>query len=141
MPLLLTENDTFEIVVRFVEQNREFKFFEPGDAAPQEVLEERFVFRWPNWSDTKMMMMGAISVDEGGETSVDPYKFMDGKIRILIKDWSLKDGNGEKYKINDKNIDKLHPALFEYLNRKIETTLSGKFQSKPEISKTEASKT
>jgi len=134
MPLLLTDKDTFDITLWYVDNDGELKI-SASEPAPANTIDEigrakseTFTFRWPNWADTKTMLAGSVMVDENGGVAVDPFKFMDGKVRTLLKDWTLTNPKGDKYPVNNMNIDKLHPALFEYLNKTVEARLAGKFQ-------------
>lgn len=123
--LLVSENETFEVPVMFTENNGALTFYEP-DQAPEGAKKETFLFRRPNWADMKAINSGAMTVDATGKPNLDIYRFMDMKIRTLLKDWSLMANPENKLQITQANINKLHPDLLPYLFSKMEERLTAK---------------
>jgi hypothetical protein len=126
MPLFVTEKDVFVITVRYTEKDGAITYFDPGQQAPEGTLEEHFTFRKPTWSDSRMMMSETMFIDPAsGSPVMDPYRFMDKKIKILLKGWSLKNGN-EPLPLSPENIDKLDASLINHLNKRLDDNLTPK---------------
>ncbi len=131
MPLFVTDKDVINVTVRYVDKAGSIQFFEKDEAGYEAAQVETFTFRKPNWADTRLMMADAMYLDpNSGSPIVDPYRFMDRKIKILLKDWSLKDGDA-KLPLNGDNIDKLDGSLINYLNKKLDEHLTPTADAQP----------
>ncbi len=118
MSLLITESDTFVVNVKYSQQeNGELKFDEGTEAAA-------FTFKRPSWVEMRMIMSNAVIVNaNSGQAIIDPYKLMDTKIKLLLKDWDLKNDKG-KIPVTPDSIDNLHPTLVQYLFDKLNNETS-----------------
>lgn len=125
--LLVSRNDVFEITINYVEENETLAFYEhDGDPIPAEAKIEKFVFRRPNWIDTKTISSIACHVDPfTGKAIVDPFKYMDQKFKTLLKDWTLTNELGEKLAVTYVNVDLLRPEIVQYVFQKMEDKLNG----------------
>jgi hypothetical protein len=131
MPLFVTEQDVIVIEVCYLEENGQLKFLEEGDDSCQKPQVETFTFRRPNWSDNRLMMADSMFIDPtSGAPVLDPYRFIDRKMKILLKEWTLKVGD-EKLPVTGDNIDKLDAALINYLNRALDAKLTPPVEEAP----------
>jgi len=124
MGLIIDNEATFDVVVKYIEDGENLVFYEKEDKIPEGKTgeTETFAFKRVSWSDFKLMMSESIIVS-GGSISLNPYVFMDIKFKLLLKKWSLKDKNGKPLELNIRNIDNLNPQLCEYLNKKLDLSL------------------
>jgi hypothetical protein len=123
MPLFISDDDVVELKVFHTEKDGILKFY-MKEPMPAEVEENMFIFRRPNWGDQNAIMETTLRIDlTSGTPIMDPYKYIDAKLKVLLKSWSLKDNKGEPLKISSENIDKLDPNLIEYLNVKLNELL------------------
>lgn len=121
MPLLIKESDVVTVIVRYTEDAEGIHFFEePHDGA----VEERFVFKRPNWKIISRVMIDSLMLSPNGVLAMNPFVFMDQKIKALISDWTLKDADGRKIPATADNVEKLSPELWEYLNGKLDAYVS-----------------
>lgn len=119
MSLLVNESQLFDVIVIYARKNGELEFFEEGKA-PAGAVKETFKFKRPTWTEARDMMSASVLVDAvSGRSIIDPYKFMDMKVKTLIKDWSL-NHDGKKLELSEDNIDKLEPALVQHLFDRLE---------------------
>jgi hypothetical protein len=134
MGLLIDNEATFDVIVKYIEDGEKLIFYEKEDKIPEGKIvgEETFAFKRVSWSDFKLMMSESIIVS-GGAISLNPYVFMDIKFKLLLKKWSLKDKNGKPLELNIKNIDNLNPQLCEYLNKKLDLALGTPIEHKVEV--------
>jgi len=126
--LLVSRNDVFDIQVNYLENEEALSFYEPdGDPMPDGIKTVKFIFRKPNWTDTKTISSAACQIDPfNGKTIIDPFKYMDQKFKTLLKDWTLFDEDGiSKLPITYNNIDLLRPELVQYVFSKVEEKLNG----------------
>lgn len=110
------------IEVRYTkDDDGEVRVLEEEDQAGegQEVFSESFSFRYPRWGDTRMVMSAASSLGEDG-IIIDPYKFIDARIKRLLADWSLKNEKGKTVALNEPNIEQLPSNVVNYLNRQLD---------------------
>jgi hypothetical protein len=121
--LLVDENDTVEVVVRYYEKPSGLDFLDNDEKACEGIQEEKFVFRRPNWDDWKAINTDIVSVSDTGSSSINLHKFIDHRMKTLLKSWTLKTADGTPLPIVG-NIGKLKPALVTYLNRRLEEKLS-----------------
>lgn len=137
--LLVSRNDVFEIPIKYVEEKETLAFYEDdGDPIPTEAKTEKFFFRRPNWLDTKTISSISCHVDPfTGKAIVDPFKYMDQKFKTLLKDWTLKNDEGEKLAVTYLNIDLLRPEIVQYVFQKLEDRLNGSGAEVVEIPKVE----
>jgi hypothetical protein len=122
MPLFIDDKDTFEVVVRYKEQGRKILFYEDSEELPSDVKTEKFTFKYPNWSEQQAMMAGALTIDQNGVAAADPYKYMDAKIKTMLRGWTLTKDN-EPLQVTYDNIEKLDGSLVSYLTSKIDLLL------------------
>jgi hypothetical protein len=127
MSLIVSEKQLFEVVVRYKQNGDNLLFYENGEKAEEGHKEEKFFFKRPSWSDTRIMMADTMFMDPAtGQPILDPYRFMDRKIKTLLKDWTLKQEDGEKLPLTSENIDNLDPALINFLNAQLDGVISRK---------------
>jgi len=119
MSLLVSENETFEIKVKYVAVPDGIKCFEENEQAPLEAVCEWFRFKKPNWEETCEMMSYAM-VPYNGSVILNPYRFVDAKLKVLMTAWSIKDDKGNPVDCKPSNIAKLNPAVCEYLSKKLD---------------------
>ena len=115
------KREPIRIQVRYVLEGDEVRVLVDDEKAKegQEVIEEEFVFRRPLWGDTRYVMSAASSLGEDG-INIDPYKFIDARIKRLIEDWSFKNEKGKKVSVNEQNIDQLPPDVINYVNSQLD---------------------
>lgn len=118
MPLFIQDSDLFEVVVHYVEEGRKVTYFDDGEPMPEAVKKATFKFKYPNWSEQQFIMAGSLTVDENGTTMADPYKYMDSKIKTLLREWDL------AIPLTPANVDKLDPSLVNYLNKCMDKEMS-----------------
>lgn len=120
MSLLINDSDTFPVEVLFTKEENGTFVFGKGDS------KETFTFKRPTWNEMRLIMSSSVIINAAnGQGLVDPYKMMDLKIKSLLKDWSLKDGEN-KLPLTNENIDKLNPDLIQYLFAKLNEGLTPK---------------
>lgn len=109
------------ITLRFAVVDGESVIFEDDETPPQdvEVQKESFFFRVPRWGDTRKIMSAASSVREDGMV-LDPYRFIDARIKYLLADWTLTNKKGNKAPISEQTIEELPPEVINYLHRKLD---------------------
>jgi len=125
MGLLIGEKDVFDVKVAFEEKGNSLIFYESNEQIPETAKKESFTFHKPRWIDMRRMMSESI-ISTGSGIVLNPYVFMDIKIKQLLQDWTLTDTDGKKMKITPESIDNLNPALCDYLNEKIDEVLGTK---------------
>jgi len=121
MSLLINDNETFEVKVKYVLVADGIKYFEEDEKAPPEAISEWFKFKRPNWEETCEIMSYAM-VPYNGTVVLNPYRFIDGKLKVLLTSWSLKDAKGNPLECNPVNIMKLNPSICEYLSSKLDVS-------------------
>src|SRR3990172_4896326 len=123
MGLLIGDKDVFEVKAIFEEKgNNTLVFYKEGEKVPETAKRESFTFRKPRWSDMRRMMSDSI-IPTGMGVVINPYVFMDIKLKQLLQDWTLKDENGKKVKVDAEHIDMIHPALCDHLNAELDKIL------------------
>jgi len=127
MSLLISENETFDVKVKYVLIPGGITCFEENEEAPPEAMSEWFRFKRPNWEETCEMMSYAM-VPHNGNVVLNPYRLVDAKLKVLMTAWSIKDAKGNPLSCVNSNIAKLNPAICEYLHKKLD------FASMPSIS-------
>jgi len=122
MSLIIDESETFEVRIGYkTEEGKDvFSILRAEEVAVAETGLETFTFRKPNWSDSRKMLSSAIYIDSVGGAKLDPYKFMDARLRVLIKNWSLKDKKGERLSLTEENIDRMSLGLVSCLSRALD---------------------
>lgn len=118
--LIITENDILQIDVYFSDRENSTVFYDNKEKAPADAKSESFVFRKANWADAKVINSSAVTIDAAGKPTMDLYRYMDQKIKTLLKDWTLKGATNEKLPISVVNINKLNPDLIQHLFSKLE---------------------
>jgi len=98
--LIVNQNDTFKVNVIYKKNPRgEIEFLEKAPEGPDgqdsanPCSSEWFEFRFPNWSDVRLIMRSATNNGSLSGDNIDAMAFMDAKIRVLLKSWSLTDEN------------------------------------------------
>ena len=119
MPLLVDETNIFDIEVCYREE-KDLIFYDelpiPGD-----VIKEKFTFKKPSWRDFRQMMSSSCFAHNGVMT-LNPYVFMDLKIKLLLKGWTLTK-DSKPLPVTSENIDSLNPSLCTYLAKKVDAFL------------------
>lgn len=128
MSLLVTEDDIFDVVVKYSDKDR-LVIFE-DDKAPEDCKSETFTFKKPSWYEIRKMMSESL-IPTAGTVVLNPYIFMDVKLKALMVRWTLKDKEGKLLKLSYENIDMLHPSLCDHLSSKIDAMLGTAAEPKP----------
>lgn len=120
---LISNDEFFEVKVYYkTKQNKTYIFDDEKDQ--KEDLSnynlETFSFKRPRWGEMKDIFSKSVSLSSEGEMKVDPWKYMDRKIKCLLKEWSLVEENGEKVPITEANIDRLDYELISHLSKVID---------------------
>lgn len=117
--MLLVTEETFPIEVSYVMQDNVATICpNPVEGTEKAV----FYFKRPSWNDTRQINSG--SVNE--KNMIDPFRYMDVKIKRLLKDWSLVDEKGQKIPVSFENIDNADPIIMQYVFNALEQRLSPK---------------
>jgi hypothetical protein len=119
MSLLISENETFDVKVKYVLIPGGITCFEENEEAPPEAMSEWFRFKRPNWEETCEMMSYAM-VPHNGTIVLNPYRLVDAKLKVLMTAWSLKDEKGNPLECKPSNVAKLNPAICEYIHKKLD---------------------
>jgi hypothetical protein len=112
MSLLVSKTETVDIDIYYVMKDGNLVFLKDGTP---DSTKETFTFRKPSWADFKKMMSSSASIDGQGGMSMDPYKFMDVRIKTLLCKWTLKEDDGKDIPLTPENIDCLPVPLMDHL--------------------------
>lgn len=119
--LIVSPNDTFKVNVIYTKDVKgEIKFLNEKPETG-EANEEWFEFRRPNWSDVQIIMRNATNNGLRQIDQLDAMSFMDAKIRVLLKSWSLKDEKGKSLTLD--NVDKLPTSVIMHLSGEVDKEL------------------
>ena len=125
MSILINDSDRFDITVRYGENNGNIEIFPEEGEIPQDAHSETFTFKRPNWAESRTMLSSCVIMNAAnGEGVMDPYRFMDTRIKTLLKDWTLKDKDGNKIEVNPANIDMLPPTIVDCLFNRLTKKLT-----------------
>lgn len=114
--LLVDSGNTFTISITYKEDGS-LQILKDGEP---DGKTDTFTFRRPNWGDIRTMNSYAVLVDAvSGKAIIDPYKYMDIKIKMLLVGWTLKQGE-EDLPLSADNVNRLDPILFQSLFEKLE---------------------
>jgi len=125
MPLI-SPKKTIQVVsieIRYIEkENGDIELIKDDEviAEGEKFETARFVFRPPNWGDTKAIMSACSLIGQDGKIAFDGYKFIDMRLRRLMTDWSLTDEKEKRLPLTEENFEMLPYAIVNYLNEKIE---------------------
>jgi hypothetical protein len=122
MGIFAVPSDDIKISLRFIPSDDGAQILDDDIVQTneaEEVEEADFFFRVPKWGDTRKIMSAASAVREDGMV-LDPYKFIDARIKFLLKDWTLTDEKGKKVPVNEQTIERLPPHVVNYLHRKLD---------------------
>lgn len=120
--LLVDETLTFQIEVYHAQDTGVFVIY--PSAPPTAAERDVFTFRRPNWIDVRNMNSASVLVDAvSGKAIIDPYKYMDLKVKTLLTDWTISKGE-EKVPISPDNVNRLQPELIQYLFQRLEERLA-----------------
>lgn len=114
MSLLVSEEDLIEITVHYEVKNNKHIFYEDKKEGTKS---ENFYFKRPSWGDQREIYEYAFGLDVNGAASLNPYRFVDGKIKVLLKKWSL------GCPVTEEAIDRLNPFLVSYLDKKVDKVI------------------
>lgn len=135
--LLIDINETFSVTLIYTKgKDGELKILDkepeatktpdvPGETVSgetsksEECMRETFEFRKPAWGDVRVILNR--STIGGNLNDIDPLAFMESKIRILLKSWSLKDHKGKTVPFD--HLEKFPPPVVVYLNNEIDKVL------------------
>jgi hypothetical protein len=124
MPLISPKKpiQIVSIEVRYVEnENGEITILKDDEKTEGVVFQTaRFVFRPPNWGDTKSIMSACSQIGQEGRLTFDGYKFIDMRLKRLLVDWSLTDEKEKRLPVTEENIEQLPASVVSYLNEKLE---------------------
>jgi hypothetical protein len=124
MSLLVNEKSNLEVTVRYSIEKGILTFHE--EQSDNTIVEEKFFFKRPNWKDHRSMMSSLVMQVTNDELSptVNLYGMMDVRIKTLLKDWTLKDDDGNNLAVTPENIDRLDHRVIEYVFNKLSAELS-----------------
>ena len=110
-----------EIEVRFYLTEDGPIVLEGEESCPEGSQEDsaKFFFKVPSWGEVRVIMSAGSSIRSDGAI-LDPHKFIDARIKTLLKDWTLEDGKGKKAIISESNIESLDPNVVDFINRQLE---------------------
>jgi hypothetical protein len=119
MSLLVSSDQLFEIKIDYqIIPDKGVKILETEE---HNSKQDTFYFKRPNWKDVRNIASASVSVDAvSGKVIADPYKYMDIKIKTLLKDWTITGDDGKKLEVSVVNIDKMHPDIVQSLAEKLE---------------------
>lgn len=123
MPLISPKKPVqiVSIEVRYIEkENGEISILKDDEKAEGTFQTAKFVFRSPNWGDTKAIMSACSQIGQDGKLSFDGYKFIDFRLKRLLVDWSLADDKEKRLPITDENVEQLPYSVVTYLNEKLD---------------------
>jgi hypothetical protein len=121
MGLFIEESDVVEIKVWAKEgPAKEMLYF---DKEEPDCAVETFTFRRTTWDDTKILTASLASsvvrpsvvTNDMNVNPADAMRFVDVKIKTLLKDWTLQTKEGKKRPVSKENIGKLDPVLVQHL--------------------------
>jgi len=92
---------------------------EEHDVDPALVEMHTFVFRRPSFKDA-VNAVGDMATKDGISLSFNPLAIRFARIKSLLKDWSLKDGEGNKVPVTEQNIEKLNPVLADMVGTRLD---------------------
>ncbi len=122
MSLFVEDDDLIQIDVNYYKQGKNIIILDPFKEIPKgiEIQKETFSIKLPNWMDAVAIASASSIVDgQTGQVLVNPHKFNDTRLKLLLKDWTLKDKDGSKLKITNELIDKLSPVIVEYIGMEL----------------------
>ena len=118
MSLLVGEKHTFKIDLKYFLKDQGITILTKEGQVPEgtQVKSETFTFKRPNWSEIQKMMSACVICDAStGRAIMDPYKFMDIKVKTLLRDWTLKDEEGNKMPLVEDTLSNMEPSVVQYL--------------------------
>jgi len=119
MPVFINKESKFEIKVFYTDIGN--KVVIHNEELPNCKV-QKFLFRQANWEDTCDIMSSSF-VPYEGVLILNPYVFMDVKIRRLMAGWDIKDEKGIDVPFHVDSISSINPAVVEYLSRKIDEVI------------------
>lgn len=106
--------------ITLIKDDEEVQVAPEAVTGPLNVQTDKFVFRIPNWGDTKSIMSACSQVGADGKIAFDGYKFIDLRLKKLLMDWSIMDDKEKRLPITDENISMLPFSVVMYLNEHLE---------------------
>jgi len=123
MSLLINE-EQIEIKVYYIRKNNKIEVLdlEKDPAADLSNYKlETFSFKRPGWGEIRSILSESVTITPSEEWKIDPWKYMDSRMKHLLKGWSLIDENEKKLPVTRDNIDRLEFELVSHLNKAIDT--------------------
>lgn len=126
---LFADGEEFSVTIYYKRNGKKLEVLDPStikEDAPEisNYKKETFVFRKPAWKEMKNILSESVTLTPESGWKIDPWKFMDSKIKHLLKNWTLKEDetkeNSTKVPISKASIDRLEPEIVSYLNAKID---------------------
>jgi len=125
---LLVKDERIDVKVCYKKNAKnKLEFADPDKDLGEEesnYTREAFTFIRPGWGQLKTIFSESITVSPDGEWKVDPWKYMDAKVRHLLVDWTLKEEDDNKVlrkvPVTRANINRLEFELVSYLNKEID---------------------
>jgi len=114
MNIFVKKNDIIKVEVFIWEESDKIQATSDKIEVPKsqdfEVL--TFDFRRPNYADWKTIIEAAqTGGNTGVEVSLNVTKFQDQVLRSLLKDWDLKNAEGEKVSYSLRNLESLETQI------------------------------
>lgn len=82
------------------------------DLSPEDIKEAAFNFRKPSFDDMPSLLSSFVSISSSGDVSPgDVFEFNNRKLKLLFINGAAQDENGDKAKINEKNVGYISPVL------------------------------
>jgi hypothetical protein len=87
----------------------------PEGHDPEKII-QRVITSWkiPTWGEHNYIISRSLkSMGEGKNRKyeVDPIRYREEKVKLLLKRWNLVDQNGHDLEVSSENIDKLPPLV------------------------------
>lgn len=119
MPVFINKESKFEIKVFYTDIGN--KVVIHNEELPNCKV-QKFWFRNANWEDACDIMSSSF-VPYEGVLILNPYVFMDVKLRRLMAGWDIKDEQGNDVPFHIDSISSINPAVAEYLSKKIDEVI------------------
>jgi len=93
-----------------------------------EIEEYFIIFKKPNFKDTSEISGDSISIDANSGVSFNLLEVRMNKIKKLLKNWNLKNSDGNIMPAIEENVEKLHPAIAATIGTELDVATGGAIQ-------------
>lgn len=96
----------------------------------KELIDVELSFAKPGFKINNILISTLMKLDpETGKVSSDVNKYQEARLKLLLKDWNLKDSSGTKLPVTAEIIDDLHPAIGTMIMKKMDENIPNYFQA------------